>query len=102
MKRRAKWIIVALAPLLMAALGMEKQASFKPQEAPLLSPPAVAVPTTGKEIVSWQSRLENNVPADTESVNRGKALYTVNCRMCHGHQNGVPGPVGKHLTPPPR
>ena len=101
MKPRPKWIIVAMAPLLMAAIWMDKQPSFKPQEAPVLAPPSTAVPTSGKEVVSWQSVLENTVPASKESVARGKALYSINCRMCHGHKPGEPGPVGRHLIPPP-
>ncbi len=101
MKRLPKWIIAALAPLLMAAIWMDTQPSFRPQEAPVLAPPVTAVPTSGKEIVSWQSSLENSVPAGKESVARGETLYVINCRMCHGHKANEPGPVGRHLTPPP-
>ena len=101
MKQLSQWIMVAMAPLLMAAIWMDDQPSFKPHEAPVLAPPSTAVPTSGKEIVSWQSVLENSVPASKESVARGAALYTIDCRLCHGHKPAEPGPVGRHLTPPP-
>jgi mono/diheme cytochrome c family protein len=101
MKWKPKWIVLAIMPLLMAALGMEDQPSFRPHEAPVLAPPATAVPTTGKEIVTWGSTLKSTVPPSKESVTRGELLFTINCRMCHGHKAGEPGPVGRHLTPPP-
>lgn len=101
MKRMGKWILVMVAPFLMAAIWMDEQPSFRPQEAPVLAPPATAVPITGKEVITAESRLENSVPADKGSVARGQALYTTNCRMCHGHKAGEPGAVGRHLVPPP-
>lgn len=101
MTGKTTWIIIAIVPLLMAALVMEDQPSFSPYEAPVLNPPSDSVPITGKEIVSWGSTLKNSVSPDKESVARGETLFTINCRMCHGHKPGEPGPVGQHLTPPP-
>jgi mono/diheme cytochrome c family protein len=102
MKKVLSGLLLVIAPLLMGALGMDEQPSFKPYEAPVLTPPPAAVPISGKELpVSWDTPLENPVKATEESVARGKVLFEINCRMCHGSQPGEPGPVGKKLSPPP-
>jgi hypothetical protein len=44
MKRISKLVILAVAPLLMAAIWMDDQQSYKPYKAPVLAPPASAVP----------------------------------------------------------
>jgi mono/diheme cytochrome c family protein len=100
MNRLSRWILVALAPLLMAAWWMDRQPSYRAQEEPVLVPPAAAVPTTGKEVVSWQSALTNPVPPEATSRQRGVALYRINCALCHGEGGNGPGPVGKKLVPP--
>lgn len=100
MKHIAKLVILA-APLLMAAMWMDKQPSYKPYQAPLLSPPPDSVPVTGREIVSQDSVLENPSAPTAASQARGKSLYTINCAMCHGQIPSEPGPVGMKLTPPP-
>jgi mono/diheme cytochrome c family protein len=97
----AKLIILAAAPLLMAAIWLDDQQSYKPYEAPVLSPPASAVPVSGKEIVSQSSELKNPVSPNTESLAQGKALFDVNCALCHGTTSAERGPVGKKLVPPP-
>lgn len=100
MKHMAKLVILA-APLLMAAMWMDKQPSYKPYQAPLLSPPPDSVPVTGREIVSQDSGLKNPSAPTAASQARGKTLYTINCAMCHGQAPAEPGPVGMKLTPPP-
>lgn len=100
MKHIAKLVILA-APLLMAAMWMDKQPSYKPYQAPLLSPPPDSVPVTGREIVSQDSELKNSFAPTAASQARGKSLYTTNCAMCHGQTPAEPGPVGMKLTPPP-
>jgi mono/diheme cytochrome c family protein len=101
MKRISKLIILAAAPLLMAAIWMDDQQSYKPYKAPVLAPPASAVPITGKEIVSQDTELKNPVPATGTSVSQGKTLFETNCAMCHGLTSAERGPVGKKLVPPP-
>lgn len=100
MNRPSRWILVALAPLLMAAWWMDRQPSFGPYEEPLLAPPPTAVPTAGKEVVSWQSALTNPVPPEDASRQRGAALYRINCALCHGEGGKGTGPVGNKLVPP--
>lgn len=101
MKRMVILIIVAAAPLLMAAIWMDTQQSHKPYEAPVLSPPAGAVPVSGKEIVSQEPDLKNPVPSTAASLAEGKELFEINCAICHGQTSAERGPVGKKLVPPP-
>ena len=94
-------IIVGIVPLLVAAIWMDDQQSYKPYKAPVLSPPAGAVPVTGREVVSQESELSNPVPPTAASVAEGKALFETNCIICHGQTSAERGPVGKKLVPPP-
>lgn len=101
MKRFFHILVLAAAPLLVAAIWMDDQQSYKPYEAPVLSPPVGAVPITGREVVSQESELKNPVPATAASLTKGKALFETNCVMCHGQTSAERGPVGKKLVPPP-
>ena len=101
MKRISKLAMVVTAPLLMAALWMDDQPSYKAYKPPVLTPPVAAVPVSGKEVVSPQTELNNPIPPGKESLARGKTLFEINCAMCHGQTSAERGPVGKKLTPPP-
>ena len=101
MKHVAKIAILAVAPLLMAALWMDEQPSYKPYKAPVLSPPAGSVPVSGKEIVSRDAELHNPVTPTAASLVKGKSLFDINCAMCHGLTSAKPGRVGQKLKPPP-
>jgi len=101
MKRILQLVILMAAPLLMAAIWMDDQQSYKPYKTPVLSPPAGAVPVSGKEIVSPTSELKNPITPTAASVSQGKALFDINCAMCHGQTSAERGPVGKKLVPPP-
>lgn len=101
MKRIARLVILAAAPLLMAALWMDKQPSYKAYEAPVLAPPVAAVPVSGKETVSRDAELQNPVTPTEKTLALGKTLFDINCAMCHGHTSAKPGPVGQKLSPPP-
>lgn len=96
-----KLIILAAAPLLTASIWMDDQQSFKPYKAPVLSPPSGAVPVSGREIVTQESELRNPIAPSEASLSQGKALFDINCAMCHGNTSAERGPVGKKLTPPP-
>ena len=100
MRHILKLVILAAAPLLMAALWMDEQPSYKPYQAPLLSPPTDSVPVTGREVVSQDSEPRNPVTPTRESLEQGKALFAINCAMCHGQTSTERGAVGKKLSPP--
>lgn len=101
MKRISMVLILALAPLLTAAFWMDEQSSYKSYEAPVLAPPSGSVPVSGKETVEQGAVLKNPVPSTAESLAQGKALFEVNCSLCHGQTSAERGPVGKKLVPPP-
>jgi mono/diheme cytochrome c family protein len=101
MKRISKFIILAAAPLLMAAIWMDDQQSYKPYKAPVLAPPASAVPVSGREIVSQEAEFKNPVKPTAGSLSQGKTLFETNCAMCHGQISAERGLVGKKLVPPP-
>ena len=101
MNRSTALAIMAVVPLLMAAMWMDRQPSIKPYQAPLLMPPGDSVPISGREFVSQDTELKNPVSPNAESVAQGRALFTINCAMCHGQTSAERGPVGKKLVPPP-
>ena len=101
MNRSAGLAIMAVVPLLMAAMWMDRQPSIKPYQAPVLMPPSGSVPVSGRELVFRDGELKNPVSPNAESVAQGKALFTINCAMCHGETSAERGPVGKKLVPPP-
>ena len=101
LQRISKLAILAAAPLLIAALWMDRQPSYKPYEAPVLAPPAGSVPVSGKEMVSPEGTPQNPIAPTEASLGQGKALFDINCAMCHGRTSAQPGPVGQKLSPPP-
>lgn len=44
---------------------------------------------------------KNPIPGETDSINRGKDLYRLNCMSCHGETAGGNGPAAAVLTPEP-
>jgi mono/diheme cytochrome c family protein len=53
------------------------------------------------DIPAEYAGLTNPIPADTESLERGSELYTVNCASCHGDGGMGDGPAGSALDPAP-
>lgn len=100
MKAYRPWLLIAAAPLLLAAVWMDQQPSYKPYDAPLLTPPADSVPVSGQELVDPKANPTNPTVPDASSVARGAELYQINCSFCHGSEPGKPGPVGAKLQPP--
>ncbi len=101
MRRIAKLAVAGVAPLLMAAIWMDEQPSYKPYKAPTPAPPAGSVPVSGRETVTRASEVKNPVAPTAASLAEGKALFAINCAMCHGQSSAERGPVGKKLSPPP-
>jgi mono/diheme cytochrome c family protein len=101
MKRISKLAILVAAPLLMAAIWMDDQQTYKPYKAPVLAPPAGSVPVSGKELISQESELKNPIASSAAALEQGKTLFDINCALCHGQTSAERGPVGKKLIPPP-
>ncbi len=99
--KRISTLLILAAPLLVAAIWMDEQQSYKPYKAPVLAPPVGSVPVSGREIVSQEAELRNPVTLTAASLSQGKTLYDTNCAMCHGQTSKERGPVGKKLVPPP-
>jgi mono/diheme cytochrome c family protein len=95
------WLILAAAPLLTAALWMDDQPSYRAYKAPILLAPAGSVPVSGRETTGKEAGKQNPLPSSAATVAQGKALFEINCAMCHGPTSSKPGPVGQKLTPPP-
>jgi mono/diheme cytochrome c family protein len=101
MKQRAMLAILAVTPLLTAALWMDDQPSFKPYKPPVLAPPAGSVPVSGRETAPAGGGVSNPVKPTPASRAEGNALFDINCVICHGRISTEPGPVGKKIKPPP-
>ena len=101
MKGTSKWIwfLLVVSPLLTAALWMDNQPSHRAYRAPALRAPAGSVPVSGREAA--EAGKLNPVPSSAANLALGKALFTINCAMCHGATSAKPGPVGQKLVPPP-
>ncbi|TLN15409.1 c-type cytochrome, partial [bacterium] len=79
---------------------MEIQPSFRPQEDPLPLP-ARSVPVQGAAYIAALGAPANPVPADAESLARGKEAYTVSCALCHGADGKGSGPFSAFLLNKP-
>jgi len=95
------WLVLVASPLLTAALWMDNQPSYRAYRSPALRAPAGSVPVSGREATGKQSGELNPVPSNAATVAQGRALFEINCAMCHGFTSAGPGPVGLKLTPPP-
>ena len=101
--------IVALIPLLTyEVIGvdftvfMEDQESVGYQEGPRKLPDDEAVPLARQAHLDVAESLENPVPADEISVQRGQVLYDLHCSACHGKAGVGDGPVVDYWKPEAR
>ena len=73
---------------------MHYQDSYHSQQPPRLYPPTGAVPITGKEILLTPDTFNSVVnPKPGEDIEEGKALFEINCAMCHGDSGAGDGTV---------
>ena len=102
--------VLLMLPMLSWAYEWDKdmvdQPSEKAQESEAPPGPG-SIPTNGGEIVPQPRTdlefdemkeaavaLVNPVPADAESIARGKVFYDTNCFVCHGTGGQGDGPIG--------
>lgn len=76
---------------------MEIQPSYFAQEDPLPLP-ARSVPVQGAAYIRELGVPVNPVPADEESIARGKASYETSCALCHGLEGKGNGTFGGFLV----
>lgn len=106
----AAGLVAVLIPLLLTydvisvpwINAMKDTVVVKAQEGPRRAAPPEAVPIQGPVLIAGQPATER-LPDTPESRERGAALFSVNCAMCHGPAGNGQGVVGlKHFpeTPP--
>ena len=81
---------------------MHYQPSYRAQEGPRLDSPLDAVPITGKEVLLTSTDEYKALPNPGGDPKLGRALYAINCIVCHGQQLDGAGPVmvqGPNMAP---
>lgn len=76
---------------------MAIQSSFKSQRDPLPVPEG-SIPVQGASNIPLLGAPANPVPADAESVKRGKGYYENTCLLCHGRKADGKGTIAVYLT----
>jgi len=71
---------------------MEDQPSIRAQEGPRRLPPEESVPLY-RPPLEGDKVLENPVPADAVSLQRGEILFSLHCAQCHGDKGLGDGPI---------
>lgn len=71
------------------------------QEGPRILPPESAVPMQGLSVIPEEFPT-NPIPQDEVSLQRGKILYTIHCRPCHGEEGHGDGPLADFFDRTPQ
>lgn len=80
---------------------MEVQPFFRPMEDPL-PVPAGSIPVDGAAYVGGIGSPENPIMADEDSIERGRILFDIHCKVCHGAVGLGDGTMAIYLkTVPP-
>ena len=83
---------------------MHYQPSHRPLEPERLTPPDGAVPVTGAPptlTYAQAENLANPVPRTSESLERARRVYQVNCATCHGAAGDGKGPMASYYARSP-
>jgi len=111
-KRMTITLIIVAIPLILGLLFtyqiihidwvsfMEIQPSFRPMEDPLLPPPN-SVPVQGAAFVPGEGSASNPISPDKASLERGQAMYQIDCALCHGDQGKGDGSIAEDLVRKP-
>src|SRR5689334_1462582 len=76
---------------------MEIQPSYRQMENPLPVPER-SIPIEGAVYIPNSQILPvNPVKADDASIARGKELFAINCKLCHGETGDGHGPIAPFL-----
>ena len=83
---------------------MHYQPSHRPLEPERLTPPDGAVPVTGAPPTLTYAQAEslaNPVPRTSESLERARRVYQINCATCHGAAGDGRGPMAAYYARSP-
>jgi mono/diheme cytochrome c family protein len=75
---------------------MEIQPSYKQMDDPLPVPER-SIPIEGAVVIPGMGAPENPTEVDDASLARGKELFAINCKMCHGENGQGTGPIAPFL-----
>lgn len=95
-------LVVLLIPVLLSydvihipwVNTMDHTIVVKAQEGPRLAAPPGAIPIQGPRLIAGKPASLPLEATDT-SIARGKALFDINCALCHGDQADGKGPLSK-------
>jgi len=79
---------------------MVDQVSIGEQQGPRLAAPVAAIPVQGRVLVNGLPQT-NPVAATSDSLQRGKIFFSINCEMCHGSAGAGDGKLVKSLDNKP-
>ena len=60
----------------------------------------VVNPYQDKWVAPASAKAIKNPFSGSESISKGKSIYTARCIVCHGEKGMGDGPAGRALTPP--
>jgi mono/diheme cytochrome c family protein len=80
--------------------NMVNQDSTAYEQGPRLAAPAEAVPIQGPVLIAGQPATAP-IPATANSLQRGQALFNINCAVCHGPEGKGNGPLSGFFSPKP-
>jgi len=69
-------------------------------QGPRLAAPAEAVPVQGPALIAGQPASVQS-PATADSLQRGRALFSIHCALCHGSTGIGDGSMSKYFSPRP-
>jgi mono/diheme cytochrome c family protein len=80
--------------------NMVHQDSVGYEQGPRLAAPAAAIPVQGPVLIADEPASEP-IPATTDSLQRGKGLFGINCAVCHGADGTGSGTLSGFFNPKP-
>jgi len=80
--------------------NMANQDSTAYLEGPRLAAPSQSVPVQGPILIEGQP-ASPPVPANADSIQRGKALFSITCAVCHGPAGDGNSPLSGFFSPKP-
>jgi mono/diheme cytochrome c family protein len=77
--------------------NMVDQVSIDYQQGPRLAAPSGAVPIQGPDLIGGQPASQPHA-VTSESLQRGKVLFDINCALCHGPAGKGDGKIGAYFV----